>query len=459
MEAIHDEHQLEDQSTQEAHKDILRQIQAGAEISHFNQHELEVFVPLWVGHTSTPWSVNVLIPRDNITEVADAQLQQAYYDLWWMVGMSVACTALALFLAWVIARNISQPIIEVASIADQLAHGNLDLQVHVSHHDEIGKLQRTMRTMVATLNRIAQNILESANQVTASSQTMSTSAAQMSQGAGAQAAASEEASSSMEEMVANIRQNTDNALQTEKIAVKAAEDARKSGDAVAEAVSAMQHIASEIAIIDDITRQTRILSLNAKIEAARAGDKGKGFAVVAAEVRALAERSQQATTHIITQANSGMAMAENAGNMLMHLVPDIQRTAELVQGIAAASREQNTGTQQINHAIQQLDSVTQHNSATSEELAATAEELATQAEQLQTTIAFFETSTNPAQDVASSGFNSQQGHAPERLPNMTERPTDATGATNGNGTAEGSGLDMKTHDTLADGLDDEFERY
>jgi methyl-accepting chemotaxis protein len=217
----------------------------------------------------------------------------------------------------------------------------------------------------------------------------------MSQGATEQAAATEEVSSSMEQMAANIRQNTDNALMTEKLAMHAVESAQQGGDAALEAVTAMRKIAEKISIIEEIARQTNMLSLNATIEAAKANEKGKGFAVVASEVRTLAGRSREAAEAINSLAGSGVEIAEQAGELLVQLVPDIQKTAELMQEISAASREQDAGAEQINQAIQQLDQTTQQNAANSEEIAAMAEELATQAEQLRDTIAFFKLAEVP----------------------------------------------------------------
>ena len=283
-----------------------------------------------------------------------------------------------------------QPLRTLVATAERLANGDLTETIKESRsHDEIGQLLTAMKRMFETFQRVVSQVKTSSDNVADGSQAMSASSAEMSEGATSQAAAAEEASSSMEQMAANIRQNADNALQTEKIAIQAANDARESGAAVAEAVNAMREIVQKIAIIDDITRQTRLLSLNATIEAARAQEHGKGFAVVAAEVRNLAERSQAASTEITELAGTSMSVAEQAGAMLTRLVPDIQKTSELVQEISAASKEQTSGTDQINRAIQQLDTVTQQNSATSEELSATAEELASQAEMLQQTIAFF----------------------------------------------------------------------
>ncbi len=192
-------------------------------------------------------------------------------------------------------------------------------------------------------------------------------------------------------MVSNIKQNADNAQQTEKIANKSAKDAQDSGRSVVEAVSAMKEIASKISIIEEIARQTNLLALNAAIEAARAGEHGKGFAVVAAEVRKLAERSQKAAGEINTLSASTVKVSEKAGEMLDRLVPDIQRTAELVQEITAACKEQDTGATQINQALQQLERVIQQNASAAEEMASTTEELSGQGAQLLGALEFFQT--------------------------------------------------------------------
>ncbi|RYH12501.1 MAG: methyl-accepting chemotaxis protein, partial [Alphaproteobacteria bacterium] len=168
-----------------------------------------------------------------------------------------------------------------------------------------------------------------------------------------------------------------------------AADAIASGQAVSNAVSAMETIADKILVVQEIARQTDLLALNAAVEAARAGEHGRGFAVVASEVRKLAERSQAAAAEISTLSGTTVKAAQSAGEMLSKLVPDIQRTAELVEEISAGSREQNAGAAQINTAIQQLDKVTQQNTSAAEEMSATAEELASQSEQLQSAISYF----------------------------------------------------------------------
>jgi methyl-accepting chemotaxis protein len=277
---------------------------------------------------------------------------------------------------------------EVTEAAEQIAKGNLT--VEIKPRSEADSLMKALAAMLAKLSDVVVEVKCSADNVASGSADLSQSSQQLSQGATEQASSIEEISSSMEQMSSNIKQNADNATQTEKIALKAASDAKEGGEAVAKTVDAMKQIASKISIIEEIARQTNLLALNAAIEAARAGEHGRGFAVVASEVRKLAERSQRAAGEITELSGSSVKIAEHAGELLGKILPDVQKTSELVQEITAASREQDAGATQINKAIQQLDQVIQQNASGSEETSSTSEELAGQAAQLQTAIAFFQ---------------------------------------------------------------------
>ncbi|PWC54459.1 methyl-accepting chemotaxis protein [Azospirillum sp. TSA6c] len=274
-----------------------------------------------------------------------------------------------------------------AEVADEISRGNLTVQARPqSDKDTLGL---ALETMLEKLRGVVTDALSASDNVAAGSQELSASSEQLSQGSTEQASAAEQASASMEEMAANIKQNAENATQTEKIARQSSKDAQASGEAVNKAVQAMQTIAEKISIVQEIARQTDLLALNAAVEAARAGEHGRGFAVVASEVRKLAERSQGAAAEISSLSAESTKIAQEAGQMLGRLVPDIRKTAELVEEISAACREQDIGAEQINQAIQQLDKVTQQNSSASEQMAATSEELSSMATQLQDTISYF----------------------------------------------------------------------
>ncbi|MBF0464067.1 MAG: MCP four helix bundle domain-containing protein [Nitrospirae bacterium] len=277
----------------------------------------------------------------------------------------------------------------ITDIAEELSNGNLTLKV--VERSEKDRLMQSISAMLHRLTEVVTEVQRASEQVASGSQQLSATTEELSQGASEQAASAEEISSSMEQMSANIKANADNAMQTEKMAAKSANNAKESGESVEMTAKAMKEIAEKITIIEEIARQTNLLALNAAIEAARAGEHGKGFAVVASEVRALAGRSQAAAGEINSLVKSSVDISSKAGEMLKALVPDIQKTSELVQEITLSSKEQSAGADQVNTAIQQLDKVIQQNAASSEHMSSTAEELSAQAEQLQSSIGFFKT--------------------------------------------------------------------
>jgi len=308
--------------------------------------------------------------------------------------LTITGIVIALMFAFLITRSITIPLKDAILANNRLADGDLTVDIRTDRKDEVGDLLTAMQRMIASLKEIIIHVREGSEKMKLMAETVNTSAEQistvslestsgaqeLSQGASENASSTEQVSSSIEEMTANIRQNAENAIQTEKIAMKSAQDAIEGGKAVEEVVAAMKTIAEKISIIDEISRQTNMLALNAAIEAARAGENGKGFAVVASEVRKLADRSQKSAGEISQMSLSGVKLAEKAGEMLRQIVPNIRKTSELVQEISAACEEQNTGAQQINKAVSQLDQVTQQNAAAAENLSSGAEELSAAAE-------------------------------------------------------------------------------
>ena len=297
----------------------------------------------------------------------------------------VAIAASVLF-----SRKAVKFIQQLLAYLDRFASGDLSEQFSGIYTGEFHEIQQKLNLMRRQLKEVITTTKTLSDKVAASSEALNVRAENMSKGAAQQAASAEEASASMEQMAANIRQNAENARQAETIALQSSDYAQEGAKIVTETVATMERIAKEIAIVEDIARQTRLLSLNATIEAARAQEHGKSFAVVAAEVRQLSDVVREAAEGINELANSSLQVSGKAGEMLDTLVPSIHNTAQLVQEITAATNEQSSGSAQINLAIQQLDHITQQSSSISHEIARTAEELADQALRLQRTIEFFQ---------------------------------------------------------------------
>lgn len=290
-----------------------------------------------------------------------------------------------------------------------------DLRINLKKRSENDELMIALINMVEKIHEIVSNIYDGADNITVASAQLSSASEQMSQGSSEQATSAEEVTSAIEQMNANIAQNSDNAQQTEKIATKASKDIIEANEAVETTVKAMLEIAEKINIINDIAEKTDILAINAAIEAARAGEHGKGFAVVAAEVRKLAENSQIASKEIGEVSKRSVEISKNSGVLLSNVVPDIQKTKQLVQEIAAASAEQNSGSHQILSAINQLNTVVQQNAASAEELSSNSEEMTAQAETLKEMVSYFTLRSNSIQKKNS--FSKQKAsslHSPSQ---------------------------------------------
>lgn len=320
---------------------------------------------------------------------AQALYERSTMIMFIAIGVGVLLgIGMGLFIAYMIVKQLGGEPNYAVDITRRVAAGELDITIDLDESNK-NSLLYAIKDMVQKLGHTMREVRSSADALSSAAEQVSATSQALSQGASEQAASVEETSASMEQMSSSIAQNTESSKVTNGISAKAAADALKGGSAVRETVQAMKQIAGKISIIDDIAYQTNLLALNAAIEAARAGDHGKGFAVVAAEVRKLAERSQVAAQEIGEVATNSVSLAEQAGNLFEQLVPDIQRTSDLVQEITAASQEQSVGVGQINTAMNQLNQITQQSASSSEELAATAEEMNAQAAQLTELISYF----------------------------------------------------------------------
>ena len=297
---------------------------------------------------------------------------------------------------------------DVARVLAALAQGDLTQRITADYRGLFGKVKDSVNSSSENLTQVIGEVRAAADALTGAANQVSATAQSLSQSASEQAANVEETTSQIEAMTASINQNSNNAKVTDGMAAKTNQEAVEGGSAVGQTVVAMKQIAAKIGIVDDIAYQTNLLALNAAIEAARAGEHGKGFAVVAAEVRKLAERSQEAAKEIGELAGSSVMTAERAGRLLDQIVPSIQKTSGLVQKIASASGEQSGVVTQIGGAMGQLSKATQQNASASEELAATSEQLSGQAEQLQQSIAFFNTGEGKVQVIDRHARNATQ---------------------------------------------------
>lgn len=400
----------------------------------------------------------------------DATTTKAMADT--MLWVLPVAALIGVGVAFLVKLKVSKPLAETVELVECVAGGDLTRTVEVQSKDEIGDTVGAFNRMVGKLRQVVDDVSSAADNVASGSEEMSSTAQQISEGASQQSASAEESSSSMEEMTASIQQNADNARQTDQIANLAAERAQQSNEAVSSTVTSMQEIAEKISIVEEIARKTDLLALNAAVEAARAGEHGKGFAVVASEVRKLAERSAAAAADISQVSRDGVDRAEKAGEKLSALVPDIRKTAELVQEINAASGEQSSGAQQVNKALQDLDQVIQQNASSSEELASTAEELSSQAQQLQESIGFFRVDSSGSQNTENSfsRASTQQSASPRPRPS-TSNGSNGHGRTQSNGNRgislspsvvtrkQGSEISLAETRGGGDAQDSEFEQY
>jgi methyl-accepting chemotaxis protein len=312
------------------------------------------------------------------------------------IALVIGIVLLSIFIGFFTARGLSKPMAQLVEVLGRLAAGDLTVRLGLGRRDEIGLMSQALDRSMDSMQTTLSNVQAVADEVAAASQQLASAATEISTGAQEQASSLEETAANLEEITSTVKQNADNAQQANQLAAGSREIAEKGGSVVHGAMQAMEEIntssrkvADIITTIDEIAFQTNLLALNAAVEAARAGEQGRGFAVVATEVRNLAQRSAGAAKEIkgliqdsAGKVEHGARQVSESGQTLEAIVASVKRVTDIVGEIAAASREQTTGIEQVNQAVTNMDSVTQANASQTEELSATAETLSDRAGQL-----------------------------------------------------------------------------
>ncbi len=371
-----------DEKTGDIIKKCINQQKMGKaeKVGSTGSKEYEYYIPLEI--KDLDWGLFITVSVDEV-------LAPIYKEKRILLIVSIIAILLIIISAYLLSKSISKPIEKVVDAMKKISEKQIDFQIDEKRKDEVGELYKYINVINTNFKEIIANIDYTATAVMGAGMELNSVSQEIAERANEQASTTEEVATAMEQMLATVNSNTENAQNTSSSSLKSAKKMQQSNEIILQTIKAVSDISKEITVVKDIAMQTNMLSLNASIEAARAGEAGKGFAIVAQEIRKLAETTKLASVKIEELSEDGKSKSQIAGKVLDRLVPDINKSAELIASIALASQEQQGGIDAINNSIQQLTFITNKNSSAAEEMSTASAELSAQAQQLKALVAVF----------------------------------------------------------------------
>jgi len=347
--------------TEDSLNHISERIAKGEEFLSYDKHTdtnddvLFFLTPLYIGNTGTPWSLGVIVYMSDVLKDANKVIRNTV-----IVGI-LGLFVMLIVMAW-FTNNVFNSINKGIAFAHEISSGNLTAKLDVNSKDELGVLADALRTTMSRFKEMVNDMKKSAAQMTEFSQILNDRSNYYAQYSQAQKKAEEEVSAALKDMSDNIRMSHSNTSTTKAISQNAMAELNKGNEMIIKTVEAMKEISNRISVIGEIASKTDLLAINAAIEASRAGTHGVGFAVVAGEVRKLSEKSAQAAGQITQLTQNGLDISVQTGDMIKLLLPEIEKTANLVEKIAELSNEQTANIDNIIRAMNELSGISQQNS-------------------------------------------------------------------------------------------------